>query len=102
MTKNPFINALMATLYIVVVASFMFYGSHSPLAGKADTIVAPIAMISLFTLSVAVMGFVFFYQPFQLYFNGEKKRALDLFLQTLVIFAVITILIIIALFFFIA
>jgi hypothetical protein len=100
MTKNPFINALMAILYIAIVASFMFYGSQSQLANQPDTIVAPIAMISLLTLSVAVMAYLFFYQPFQLYFNGEKKRALDLFIQTVAVFAVITILVIISLFFF--
>ena len=100
MTKNPFINALAAALYIIIVALFMFYSSHSQLANQPDTIVAPIAMISLLTLSVAMMAYLFFYQPFQLYFNGEKKRALDLFLQTIAIFAVITILIITSLLFF--
>lgn len=97
MTKNPFINALMATLYIAIVASIMFYGSHSQLANQPDTIIAPIAMISLLTLSVAMMAYLFFYQPFQLYFNGEKKRGLDLFLQTVAAFAGITVLVIVSL-----
>ena len=98
MTKNPFVNALMAMAYIAIVASVMFYGSHSQLANQPDTIMAPIAMISLLTLSVAMMAYLFFYQPFQLYFNGEKKRALNLFLQTVLIFAAITILLVFVLF----
>lgn len=100
MTKNPFINALMAALYIAIVASVMFYGSQLADKTSTPTLVMPIAMISLFTLSAAVMGYLFFNQPFQLYFNGEKKRALNLFLQTVAIFAIITVLIVISLFFF--
>ena len=88
MTKNPFINALSALLYIIAVASSMYYGSR--IASGPDTVFAPIAMISLLTFSVATMGFLFFYQPFQLYFAGEKKNALNLFLKTLVIFGCFT------------
>jgi len=96
MTKNPFINALSATLYITLVALFMFYGNK--IFPTKDTILAPIAAISLFTLSTAVMGYIFCYQPAQLYFDGKKKTAVDLFLKTIVIFASITILIFVLLF----
>lgn len=88
MTKNPLLNALAATVYIVIVAAVMFYGTKT--AGVKETIVIPIAMISLFTLSAAVMGYLFLYQPLRLYFDGEKKKAINLFLQTTAIFAVIT------------
>lgn len=91
MTKKPFINAVSASLYITAVASFMFYGSKS--FPQKDTILAPIAMISLLTLSVAVMGYLFVYQPLLLLLDGHKKKAVDLFLQTLVVFAGITVLI---------
>ena len=96
MTKNPIINALAAILYIVIVASVMFYGmSHS----KPDnTIIIPITMISLFTLSTAMMGYIFLSQPLQLYLDGEKKPAVNLFIRTLVIFAGITALFLILLF----
>lgn len=49
-------------------------------------------MISLFTLSAAVMGYLFFSQPLQMYLDGSKKSAVKLFLQTIVSFAVLTIL----------
>ena len=97
MTKNPFLNALSATLYIAVVSLLMFYGSK--MANGEDTALAPIGMISLLTLSVAIMGFLFFYQPFQMYFAGDKKEALSLFLKTLVIFACITAIIFLTLLF---
>ena len=96
MTKNPFINAISATLYIALVALVMFFGSkHSD---PVNPIIGPIAIISLFTLSAAVMGYIFCYQPAQLYFNKKKKAAVDLFLKTLIIFAAITILMLILLF----
>jgi len=96
MTKNPAINALAAIVYIIIVASVMYYGLK--LAGPQNTVAVPIAIISLFTLSAAVMGFVFLFQPAQLYLDGEKKIAADLFIRTLAIFGVITALILLALF----
>ena len=91
MTKNPFINALAALLYIAIIASIMFYSPKMP--GEVHSVIVvivPIAMISLFTLSAAVMGYLFLSQPLQLYWSGEKKRGVTLFLQTLATFAVIT------------
>lgn len=90
MTKNPFINALSALVYIALVASVMFYGPK--IASQSDdSVIIPIAMISLFTLSAAVMGYLFLYQPFQLYFDNNKRGAVRLFLGTLASFAGITI-----------
>ncbi|MBI2019973.1 hypothetical protein HYS94_00955 [Candidatus Daviesbacteria bacterium] len=88
LTKNPLINAFLAVLYIVVVASVMFYGTKN--APRVESVIIPIAMISLFTLSAAVMGYLFLSQPLQLYLDGKKKEAVNLFLQTLAIFAGIT------------
>ena len=88
MTKNPIINAFVATLYIVIISLIMFYGSK--VMSHQDSFLAPILGLSLFTLSAAVMGYVFCYQPIQLYFDGEKKKAVNLFLQTVVSFGCIT------------
>ena len=88
MTRNPFLNALAASLYIVVVASALFYVPK--FVGPVDSVLAPIAMLSLFVLSAAVMGYVFCYEPLQLFLEGSKKEAADLFVKTVGIFAVIT------------
>ncbi|OQA93730.1 MAG: hypothetical protein BWY24_00333 [Microgenomates group bacterium ADurb.Bin219] len=90
MSKNPFLNAVAASVYISIVSSFMFYGSR--FFPKKDTLLAPIAMISLFTLSAAVMGYLFLYQPFMLFLDGNKKKAVDFFLRTVAVFSVITVL----------
>jgi hypothetical protein len=51
---------------------------------------APIVIISLFTLSAAMMGYLFLFQPLQLYLDGKKKLAVNLFIQTLATFAGLT------------
>jgi hypothetical protein len=88
MSKNPIINATGACIYIILVALIMFYGTR--FAPKEDTILAPIAVISLFTLSAATMGYIFCYQPFLFLLDGKRKEAVDLFLKTTLIFGVIT------------
>lgn len=90
MTKNPFINAFAASAYIALVASLMFYGPK--FADGKDTVLVPIAMISLLTFSAATMAYLFMYQPLQMYLDGNKKGAINFFLKTLATFGLITIL----------
>lgn len=88
MSRNPFLNALAATAYIVGIASVLYYGP-----GKAvviDGVIAPIIFLSLFVLSAAMMGYFFLYQPIQFFFEGKPKEATKLFLTTVIIFACIT------------
>ncbi len=89
MTKNPIINALCASGYILLVVSVMTFVT-SPLRDKPDTFFAPVVMLSVLTLSVSVMAFLFFYQPLQLFIEGKKKEALDLFAKTVGTFAALT------------
>lgn len=90
MTKNPVINALTALGYISLVASVMFFGTKLAGSKPDDSVLAPIAFISLFTLSAAVMGYIFLSNPLQLYLDGKKKEGINLFVKTLGIFGVIT------------
>lgn len=95
MIRNPFINALAATVYIAIVVLVMQYGSRivsDAEAAGTETIIMPIAFLSLFTLSAAMMGYLFLYQPLQLLMGGEKQKAVKLFLQTVGVFAGITLL----------
>lgn len=88
MTKNPYINAAASTLYIIFVAFVMFYGTEHTKSG--NSVIVPIAVLSLFSLSAALMGYFFLYQPLQLYLDGKKKEATTLFIRTILVFAVIT------------
>ena len=89
MSKNPILNALSALAYIVLVVSVMTFVTQ-PLKNKPDTFFAPITFLSVLTLSVVVMAFLFFYQPLQLFITGKKKEAVDLFVKTVSVFGVIT------------
>ncbi len=86
MTKNPIINALAGLLYIVLVVSLLNYSQT--FVGKVESIFIPIAMLSLFVFSAASMGYIFLYQPLQLFLEGEKKKSVDLFIKTLAAFAI--------------
>lgn len=96
MSKNPLINAAAASLYIFAIGSFMSWGTKY--APPDDTFLAPVAVISLFTLSAALMGYLFCYMPFMLYMDGKKKQAAALFLQTVGSFGLITLVLLLLLF----
>ncbi len=98
MTKKPLINALGASVYIILVVTVMNFVTQ-PLKNKPDTFFAPITVLFVLTLSVTVMAYLFFYQPLQFFINGKKKEAVDLFVKTVGIFAVFTVVVLILLFF---
>ena len=88
MTKSPYINASAAALYISAVVLLISSFEHFD---GPETLVIPMAMISLLVLSVLAMGFIFFFQPVQMYLDGDKKGAAQLFIKEAATFAVITI-----------
>lgn len=89
MSKNPIINALCAAGYIGLVVSVINLISLTQ-SNKPDTAFAPVVFLSILTLSVTVMAFLFFYQPLQLFIDGKKKEAVKLFVQTVGVFAIFT------------
>lgn len=91
MTKNPIINAFSAIVYIVAVVSLLFY--FSTFKGSDNSVMIPISILSLFVLSAAVMGYIFVYNPLQLFLEGRREEATSLFLRTLGTFAATTVVI---------
>jgi len=90
MTKNPLYNAIAASVYIIIVVFAMnFVFKYETNEGIASFI-TPIMMLSLFTLSAAMMGYIFCYQPLRLFLEVEKEKAVKLFVKTVGIFAIIT------------
>jgi len=87
MTKNPIYNALAAVAYIVCIVFIMNWASNNFF--MENSLLMPVMMLSLFTLSAAVMGYVFCYQPLRLYLDGKKDEAVKLFLRTIAVFAII-------------
>jgi hypothetical protein len=97
MTKNPFINAVSASAYIVLIVGIFTLISRTH-RDMPDTILAPVTILFILTLSVAVMAYLFFYQPLQLFIEGKKKESVSLFVKTVGVFAALTGVVLILLF----
>lgn len=76
----------------------MFYGSE--LVGEEDSVIMPMAMLSLFVLSASIMGYLFCYTPLALLLEGKEEEASRFFLKTAGTFAAITLVIFSAMFLF--
>jgi hypothetical protein len=86
MNKKSFYNAILAAGYITLVVSGMNWITSIPQKPE-DNIFMPITMIALLVLSVALMAYLFFYQPVLLLLDGKREEAIKLFLGTVAIFA---------------
>lgn len=82
--KKPFIHALAAALYIAVLVLGV-NATSSIIPGK--TIMIPMGMLGLLVLSVLVMGYLFLYEPLNLYFENHKQEAVAFFGKTVGFFA---------------
>jgi len=87
--KKPILNAVLAAIYIILISTLMFYGDTLSRT-EEPSVIMPIGMLSLLTLSVAVMGYLFTATPLQMYIDGNKAEAVKFFLRTLASFAIIT------------
>ena len=92
---NPYLRAVLASLYITLLVSTVWYGG--PLLKIEKSILIPIVMLSLFTLSAAIMGYLFLGHPLQLYLDGKKQEAITMFGTTVATFAALTVLALFAL-----
>ena len=76
--KHAFINAFLTGMYVTLVASFLFYVPKSlGLNDTADTVLAPILMLSLLVFSVALVGTLIFGRPVLWYLDCQKKKAVS-------------------------
>jgi hypothetical protein len=90
MNKKAFYHAILAAGYITLVVSFMQW--ITGLSQKPDdNVFMPITILALLVLSVAIMAYLFFYQPVLLLLDGKRPEAAKLFLTTIAIFAVIVV-----------
>jgi hypothetical protein len=86
-TTNPFYNALLAIAYIVMLVTAAILGPQL-LGAPQQSVFYPMLALAVFVLSAAVMAYLFFYQPVILLLDGHRQKAVTLFLQTVGIFAV--------------
>lgn len=84
--KKPFLRALAAAVYIVVIV-FVVYIMDSILKSQNGTIIIPMTLLSLFVLSAAVMGFLFLSEPLFLLVENRKREAVIFFAKVVGFFA---------------
>lgn len=84
--KKPFIRAVLAALYIVVIV-FVVNFVTSALKGQNETIAIPMTMLSLFVLSAAIMGYLFLSESIYLLLENRKQEAIAFFAKVVGFFA---------------
>jgi SNF family Na+-dependent transporter len=94
MNKNPYLNAVLASVYIIIMATLLQNGHY--IFGEQDNFLSPVLFLSLFVLSAALMGYLFIGEPVMLFLDNQKKQAVTFFWQTVSTFACITLLLVIA------
>lgn len=83
--KNPYVNALLAGAYIILVALGLNWTAG--MKNIEGTFFVPMFMLSFFVFSAAIMGYLFILNPLTLYLDGKKREAVSDFLKTLGTFA---------------
>jgi len=96
--KRAAINALATALYIIVIASFLFYAPKF-FGPDGKTVLIPIVMLLLLVFSAALVGTLIFGQPILWYLEGKKKESLSLLVYTFGVFLGITVVALLALYF---
>ena len=94
MNKKTFYNPILAAGYIAFIGTLMNWVTHIAHPPQ-DNIFMPMSVLALLVLSVAVMAYLFFYQPVLLLLEGKRPEAVRLFFSTVIIFAVIVVIFVI-------
>ena len=84
--KKPFYFAGAAAAYIVLIVSGINLVGNT-MRDQEETIFIPMAMLGLFVLSAAIMGFLFLSEPLKLFLEDHKQEAVSFFLKTVGVFA---------------
>jgi hypothetical protein len=91
--KHAAINALATFLYVILVASFIYFLGQILPGPDNKTVLIPIAMLMLFVFSAALTGFLVLGRPVMWYLDGKKKEAVSLLLYTIGFLFVITLIV---------
>lgn len=95
--EQSMVYSFFAFVYIVLVSLIMSNGSK--LFGESDRgILAPVGVLLLLVLSVAVMGLLIFGKAILMYLEGEKKDAVKLVIYNITHLFIITLIYFVILF----
>lgn len=85
MNKQLQIGLLQATgvaMYCSLVGTIMQNGSK--LFGQKDNFMTPVFVLTMLSVSVLICGLLVFKKPYELFFDGKKKEALNVVVYTAV------------------
>ena len=75
-----FLQALGVTLYCSFVGVFFWKGNE--IFDKPDRYIGPVMFLLLFIASAMICALMVFYKPYLLFFDGKKKEALEVVVNT--------------------
>ena len=75
-----FLQALGVTFYCGLVATIMWKGNE--IFGRVNSYWGPLTVLLLLSVSVLFCGLAVFYKPYNLFFAGKKKEAIDIVFST--------------------
>lgn len=75
-------QAIGIALYCSVVGLVMNNGEK--IFGQMKSPIGPIAFLTMFTVSVLTCGLLVFKKPYELFFDGKKKEAINVVVYTAV------------------
>lgn len=87
MNKKYFYNPIIAAGYVTLVVTFINLISNMSNPPE-ENIFMPIAGLSLLVFSVALMGYLFFFEPLVLLIDHKSIEAKKMFLTSITVFAV--------------
>jgi hypothetical protein len=97
--KKPFLYASGAAFYIAIVVTILQTASYV-FKDQSGTMLVPMAMLSMFVLSAAIMGYLFLSEPLYLLVENHKQEAIAFFAKTVGFFACFVVIFAILLFLF--
>lgn len=74
------LQALGVSLYCTTIGTIMQNGDK--FFGKQDTFITPIFVLTMFSVSVLVCALLVFKKPYELFFEGKKKEAVNVVVYT--------------------
>jgi hypothetical protein len=78
--KLGFLQALGVTVYCSLIGLVLWQGSN--IFPKVNAYFGPVMFLILFSTSALVCGLMVFYKPYQLFFAGKKKEAINAVVST--------------------
>jgi hypothetical protein len=92
--KQGIKQSLGISLYCATIGSVM--SNADTFFGKQDTFMTPILVLTMFSVSVLICALIVFKKPYELFFDGKKKEAINVVVYTAESLFVILILLFVA------